>query len=84
MEVADVGRTGWRLLNSLDGRFRLEALAATLKGERFEKINTDQGSQFTARAFTRRLEEADVVISMHDWVRELDNVFGERPWRSLK
>lgn len=74
----------WRLSNTLDGRFCLEALEAALGGGRPEIFNTDQGSQFTARAFTGRLEEAGVAISMDGRGRALDNVFIERLWRSLK
>ena len=74
----------WRLSNTLDGRFSLEALDAALEGGRPEIFNTDQGVQFTARAFTGRLEEAGVRISMDGRGRALDNVFVERLWRSLK
>ena len=74
----------WRLSNTLDGRFCLEALEAALGGGRPEIFNTDQGSQFTARAFTGRLEEAGVAVSMDGRGRALDNVFIERLWRSLK
>jgi putative transposase len=74
----------WRLSNTLDGRFCLEALEAALKGGRPEIFNTDQGSQFTARAFTGRLEEEGIAVSMDGRGRALDNVFVERLWRSLK
>jgi putative transposase len=74
----------WRLSNTLDGRFCPEALEAALGGGRPEIFNTDQGSQFTARAFTGRLEEAGVAVSMDGRGRALDNVFVERLWRSLK
>jgi putative transposase len=74
----------WRLSNTLDGRFCLEALEAALGGGRPEIFNTDQGAQFTARAFTGRLEAAGVAISMDGRGRALDNVFVERLWRSLK
>ncbi len=46
--------------------------------------NTDQGSQYTAVAFTGRLERAGVAISMDGRGRALDNVFIERLWRSVK
>src|SRR4051812_49681662 len=72
----------WRLSNTLDGRFCLEALGAALGGGRPEIFNTDQGSQFTARAFTGRLEEAGVAVSMDGRGRALDNVFIERLWRA--
>jgi putative transposase len=47
-------------------------------------FNTDQGVQFTAAAFTGRLELAGVAVSMDGRGRALDNVFVERLWRSVK
>ena len=49
-----------------------------------EIFNTDQGSQFTAREFTSRLEEAGIAVSRDGRGRALDNVFVERLWRSVK
>ena len=75
----------WRLSNSLDADFCVEALEEALL--RFGKpaiFNTDQGSQFTSAAFTGRLEQEDIRISMDGRGRCLDNVFIERLWRSLK
>jgi putative transposase len=74
----------WRLSNTLDGRSCLEALEAALEGGNPEIFNTDQGVQFTARAFTGRLEEGGIAVSMDGRGRALDNVFVERLWRSLK
>jgi putative transposase len=74
----------WRLSNTLDGRFCLEALEEALSRGRPEIFNTDQGVQFTARAYTGRLEEAGVAVSMDGRGRALDNVFVERLWRSVK
>jgi putative transposase len=74
----------WRLSNTLDGGFCLEALDAALDAARPEVFNTDQGSQFTAVAFTERLEAAGVAISMDSRGRAIDNVFVERLWRSVK
>ncbi len=47
-------------------------------------MNTDQGSQFTYWAWTDRLRQAGVKISMDGKGRFLDNIFVERLWRSLK
>ena len=49
-----------------------------------EIFNTDQGSQFTSTAFTEKLKEQDVRISMDGRGRVFDNIFTERLWRSLK
>jgi putative transposase len=75
----------WRLSNSMDVSFCLDALDEALA--RFGKpeiFNTDQGSQFTSTEFTGRLEAAGIRISMDGRGRWLDNVFVERLWRSLK
>ena len=74
----------WRLSNTLDGGFCLEALDEALSGGRPEIFNTDQGSQFTSREYTGRLEEAGVAVSRDGRGRALDNVFVERLWRSVK
>jgi putative transposase len=75
----------WRLSNSMDTSFCMEALNEALA--RFGKpdiFNTDQGSQFTSSDFTGRLEQAKIEISMDGRGRWMDNVFIERLWRSLK
>jgi putative transposase len=74
----------WRLSNTLEGRFCLEALDEALSMGRPEIFNTDQGSQFTAREYTDRLEEAGIAVSRDGRGRALDNVFVERLWRSVK
>jgi putative transposase len=75
----------WRLSNTMDSSFCVEALHQAL--ELFGKpeiFNTDQGSQFTAAAFTDVLRERGVNISMDGKGRCIDNIFVERLWRSLK
>ena len=48
-----------------------------------EIMNTDQG-QLTSDAFTSVLRAADVSISIDGVGRAIDNVFIERPWRTLQ
>ena len=75
----------WRLSNTLDASFCVEALEeAIAKYGKPEIMNTDQGSQFTGSAWITTLTEADVKISMDGRGRYLDNIFIERLWRSLK
>jgi len=74
----------WRLSNTLEGTFCCEALDEALSISRPEIFNTDQGSQFTALSFTRRLESCGIAISMDGRGRAIDNVFIERLWRSVK
>ena len=75
----------WRLSNTLDASFCIEALKEAL--ERYDApqiFNTDQGSQFTCEGFTSVLAGHGVQISMDGRGRWLDNVFIERLWRSVK
>lgn len=74
----------WRLSNTMDVGFCLEALDEALKRGRPEIFNTDQGSQFTSREYTGRLEAAGIAVSRDGRGRALDNVFVERLWRSVK
>lgn len=75
----------WRLSNTMDTGFCLEALQEALdRHGRPEIFNTDQGAQFTSRAFTSMLKENGVKISMDGKGRWVDNVIIERLWRSLK
>jgi putative transposase len=74
----------WQLSNSLEGSFCLEVLEQALQQGRPEIFNTDQGVQYTAAAFTGRLQRDEILISMDGRGRALDNVFVERLWRSVK
>ena len=75
----------WRLSNTLDSTFCVEALTEALsRYGKPEIFNTDQGSQFTSEEFTDVLSGAGVRISMDGKGRWMDNVFIERLWRSLK
>ncbi len=74
----------WRLSNSLDTSFCLEALEDALTDATPEIFNTDQGAQFTSIAFTSVLDTNDVAISMDGRGRAIDNVFIERLWRTVK
>ncbi len=74
----------WRLSNTLDGSFCVEMLEEALRLGKPEVFNTDQGVQFTASAFTGRLESAGVAVSMDGRGRALDHVFVERLWRGVK
>ncbi|MBA7706991.1 IS3 family transposase ISDsp4 [subsurface metagenome] len=74
----------WRLSNTLDAAFCVEALQEALKKGRPEIFNTDQGAQFTGEAFTGILEQHGVRISMDGKGSYNDNLFIERLWRSVK
>ena len=75
----------WRVSNTMDTAFCIEALEEAL--QRFgapEIFNTDQGAQFTSEAFTDVLKDHGIKISMDGKGRWIDNVFVERLWRSVK
>lgn len=74
----------WAVSITLDVPFCLEALEQALARGQPEIFNTDQGAQFTSRAFTERLQQGGVQISMDGRGRALDNVFVERLWRTVK
>ncbi|MCL5671020.1 MAG: IS3 family transposase [Acidobacteria bacterium] len=74
----------WEVSNTLDGGFCLSALERALRVATPQIFNTDQGVQFTCQAFTGRLQQAGVQISMDGRGRALDNIFVERFWRSIK
>ncbi len=75
----------WRLSNTLDTEFCIEALEEALMHHGPPGIfNSDQGSQFTSAAFTGRLLDAGVQISMDGKGRAFDNIFIERLWRTVK
>ena len=74
----------WRLSNTMDASFCVQALDDALGWRAPEILNTDQGSQFTSEAFADRVLGAGVRFSMDGRGRFLDNIFIERLWRSLK
>ena len=75
----------WRLSNSMDAGFCLDALHDALSGGQAPGIfNTDQGSQFTSLAFTGAVQASGARVSMDGRGRWIDNRIIERLWRSLK
>ena len=74
----------WRLSNSLDVCFCIEALEEALEKGCPDIFNTDQGSQFTSDDFTGILRGKGVAISMDGRGRVFDNIFTERLWRTVK
>ena len=75
----------WRVSNSLDAGFCVEALEEALR--RYgtpEVFNSDQGAQFTSEGFLAVLQQHGIRISMDGKGRALDNVFVERLWRTVK
>ncbi len=74
----------WRLSNTLDSRFCIEALEMALGTATPQIFNSDQGCQYTSKEFTKVLKDAKVKISMDGKGRAFDNIFVERLWRSVK
>lgn len=74
----------WRLSNTLDNGFCIDALREALGKGRPDIFNTDQGAQFTSEAFTGLLEQSGVRISMDGKGSYRDNIFIERLWRTVK
>jgi putative transposase len=85
MDWASRAVLSWRLSNTMDASFCVDALEDALACfGKPEIFNSDQGSQFTSAAFTGVLQRASVQISMDGRGRCMDNIFIERLWRSLK
>ena len=85
MDVRSRKLLSWRLSNSMDVDFCLEALKEAMG--RYGKprfFNTDQGAQFTTPKFFKILTDAGVKVSMNGRGAWRDNVFVERFWWSLK
>ena len=68
----------WALSISLEADFCVLALKQALSTARCDIFNTDQGSQFTSKAWIAVLKNADISISMDGRGRYLDNIFVER------
>ena len=77
---------GWRLSNTMDAAFCVDAWEAALRSGRSAPLisNTDQGSQFTSPMFLDAVQSAGVEVSMDGRGRWMDNRFIERLWRSVK
>ena len=68
----------------MDADFCVEALEEALSKGKPDVFNTDQGSQFTGKAFTGLLEKHGIKISMDGKGSYRDNLFIERLWRTVK
>jgi len=74
----------WRLSNTLDLGFCVEAYMDALRHGAHSIHNTDQGCQFTSREFVACVEGSGARVSWDGRGRALDNVYIERFWWSLK
>lgn len=74
----------WKLSNTLDSDFCIQALKEALKLDKPEIFNSDQGVQFTSGKFTEVLKAKNIQISMDGKGRALDNIYVERLWRTVK
>jgi putative transposase len=85
MDWASRAVLAWRLSNTMDAAFCVEALEEALA--RYGPpgiVNTDRGAQFTATAWIGTVTTAGAKVSMDGKGRFIDNIFLERLWRSLK
>jgi len=75
----------WKLSNSLDTEFCLDALEMALEGGRRPDIfHSDQGCQFTSSDFVAKLQAEGIKISWSGRKRCYDNILVERLWRTVK
>ena len=75
----------WEVSVTMDDDFCVSTLQSAIRRHgKPEIFNTDQGVQYTGKAFTGVLKDNDIRISMDGKGRWMDNVFIERLWRSVK
>ena len=74
----------WRLSNTMETDFCIEAAFEALKQAVPDIFNSDQGVQFTDKDLTNIWQEKNIQISMDHKGRCFDNIFIERFWRTLK
>lgn len=76
---------GWSLSNTMTTKWCLDCISKAIEEHGTPQIiNSDQGTQFTSRAYTDVLKEKNIKISMDGKGRAIDNIFIERFWRSIK
>ena len=79
---------GWNLSHSLDSELALGALRMALAQRpwRFGQLvhHSDRGVQYASGAYTRLLEEGEILISMSRKGNPYDNATAERFMRTLK
>ena len=75
----------WSFSNTMETQFCQEALDRALSiGYQPDILNTDQGCQFTSKAWIAQVEKNGIKVSMDGKGRWADNIFIERFWRTLK
>ena len=75
----------WKLSNSLNTQFCMDALEMALEsGRRPEIFHSDQGCQFTSADYVAKLQAEEIKISWSGRRRCYDNILVERLWRTLK
>ena len=75
----------WKLSNTMDVSLTTSVLLDALsKYPKPEILNTDQGSQYTAKEHIDILVKNNISISMDAKGRSIDNIVIERFWRTLK
>ncbi len=75
----------WKLSNTMDITLVTDVLKESLGlHPKPEIFNTDQGSQYTAKAHVDILKKYDIKISMDGKGRATDNICIERFWRTIK
>jgi len=74
----------WHIEERIDVVLPLQVLTNALRTATPLIHNSDQGSVFTANAYTQMLVNARVQISMDGKARCFDNIFTERLWRTIK
>jgi putative transposase len=75
----------WSISNTMSVDFCVNVMEEALG--RYPKpyiFNTDQGSQFPSKVFTKILKDNEIKLSIDGKYRAIDNVFIEKFWRDIK
>ena len=75
---------GWALSPFIDKNLCLNTLNNALESWKPEILNSDQGSQYTSKAWQEALQHYGIEISMNGKGRCADNIYIERFWRTIK
>lgn len=84
MDVFTRAIRGWQLQRSLEQDLTLDALQQALKNRTPEIHHSDQGVQYAATEYVRRLKQRGVQISMAAVGEPRENGYAERLMRTIK
>ena len=74
----------WRLSNTMDSDFCVEALKDAMRKGKPEIFNTENGVQLNGEAYKGKIKQHEINLRIEGKASYNDNLFIERLWRSVK